>query len=221
MVLILIAMGCLLFKPTWEVAAFAPSRMSETTFVIDAGHGGEDGGAVSCSGQAECDINLSISKRLDALFHFYGVNTRMVREENISIHDENAKTLREKKRSDIHNRVKLVEEVEGALLISIHQNSFPSPKSHGMQVFFNREEAQPLAVAIQENVRTALDENNHRQALKIPASVYLMKNISCRAVLAECGFLSNAAEAERLQDAGHQKKIAMTIAAACLSEQTA
>lgn len=203
----------------WPMPVFSPCRLPGTTIVIDPGHGGADGGAVSVAGQPEAEINLAIAQRLDTILAFYGVDTKLTRTGADSIHDTQAKTLREKKVSDIHNRVDLVEKIPGALLISIHQNSYQDPKYHGMQVFYGNAESQALAQTIQENVCQFLDSNNTRQAMKIPASVYLMKHVSCRAILTECGFMSNPAEASLLQEADHQKKIAITIAAACLAER--
>lgn len=202
------------------VSVFSPSRLRETTIVIDPGHGGEDGGAVSEAGVSESAINLAVGEKLDALLRFYGVQTAMTRESELSIHDPGAKTLRERKRSDLHNRVDMIEAIPGALLISIHQNAYPNPKYHGMQVFYRDEDSRALAQQMQGNVSAFLDAENKRQALKIPNAVYLMKNVTCRAVLAECGFVSNPEEAARLQEEGYQKKIALSIAAACLNEQT-
>lgn len=213
-----------LFVTIWElyqwipVTAFKPCRLTEQTIIIDPGHGGEDGGAVSASGQKESVINLNISQRLDDLFHFYGVNSTMTREEDISVHDSGAKSIREKKNSDIHNRVAMVKAIDNAFLISIHQNSFPESKYHGMQIFFANESSKELAKRMQDNVRIFLDANNKRQALKIQPSVYLLNHISCPAVLAECGFLSNQEEALLLQEDAYQKKIAITIAAAFFQE---
>lgn len=214
-----VAFGYFCFRAWLPVATLAPCRLSETTFVIDPGHGGEDGGAVSASGQTESKINLAISTRLDGLLNFYGIQTKMTRTADVSIHSPEAKSIRERKSSDLHNRVSMVESVEGAVLISIHQNSYPNPKYGGMQVFYANIDSRPLAAGIQENVHNFLDPENKRQALKIPQTVYLMNHVSCQAVLAECGFLSNQTDACLLSEAGYQKKVAITIAAACLSEQ--
>lgn len=200
------------------VTAFKPCRLAEKTVIIDPGHGGEDGGAVSAAGEKESIINLSISHRLDDLLHFYGVNSIMTREEDISVHDSGARSIREKKNSDIHNRVALVKSFDDALLISIHQNSFPEGKYHGMQLFFANEASKELAKCMQDNVRIFLDASNKRQALKIQPSVYLLNHVTCQAVLAECGFMSNPEEALLLQDDSYQKKIAITIGAAFFQE---
>lgn len=196
-----------------------PQRFGGDTVVIDAGHGGEDGGAVSAAGNVESGVNLAVAKRLDAILGLYGVDTRMLRTEDVSLHDPSAVTMREKKVSDLHNRVAVVEATPNATLISIHQNTYDGgSKYHGAQVFYaNGELSLPLAQHTQETLRLALDPENGRQAAKIPDSVYLMNHITCRAILVECGFLSNPAEDALLQTDSYQTKIAAAIAGAYLS----
>ncbi len=219
--ILVLALGWTWWGRSQEQAAFSTCRMPGEVLVIDPGHGGEDGGAVSATGQPESQINLAIGLRLDALMGFYGVETVMTRHEDISIYDANASTLREKKVSDIHNRVALVESLTNPTLISIHQNSFPETRYHGTQVFFANESlSKPLAQRVQDQIREAIDPHNTRTPLKIPSSVYLMNHISCRAVLVECGFLSNPQEEEQLRTADYQKKLAMTLGAAYLTAQS-
>ncbi len=200
--------------------AFEPSAQG-TVYVLDAGHGGEDGGAVSCGGIRESDINLAVTLRLDTLLHFLGRQTVRTREADISIHAPDAETLRQKKTSDLKNRVSLVNGTPGAVLISIHQNSLPSvPSVHGAQVFFGTAAGgEELALSIQEALNQSVNPKNEKQAKKIDPSIYLMKNVTCPAVLVECGFLSNAAEAEQLLQPEHQKRIAAAIAAGILKAE--
>lgn len=194
-----------------------PKRFTADTVVIDAGHGGEDGGAVSQSGTVESQINLAVARRLDEIFGLYGVDVKMLRTEDAALYSDGVNTLREKKVSDIHNRVKMIESVPNATLISIHQNTYPSTKFHGAQVFYSNETLScPLAQFVQETLRTALDPSNNRKAAKISDSVYLMNHISCRAILVECGFLSNPAEDELLCTEAYQTKIAAALGAAYL-----
>lgn len=198
-------------------AAAHPKRFTTDTVVIDAGHGGEDGGAVSLNGSVESQINLAIALRLDEILGLYGADVKMLRTEDTALYDAGMQTLREKKVSDLHNRVEEIESIPHATLISIHQNTYPSTKFHGAQVFYSNERLSvPLAQFTQETLRTALDPSNNRKAAKIPDSVYLMNHISCRAILVECGFLSNPAEDALLSTEAYQTKIAAALGAAYL-----
>ena len=190
-----LAVGTVYFFWFWPgraaLAAFSPVRSGGQTLVLDAGHGGEDGGAVSHSGVPESGINLAIVQKQEQLLGLYGEAPLLLRSEDISLHDDSAQTLREKKVSDLHNRVARIEETEHAVLLSVHQNTFPDGKYHGAQVFYsNGELSQPLAQLTQETLRAALDPGNTREAKPIPDSVYLMNHITCPAILVECGFLS-------------------------------
>lgn len=202
----------------WPAMA-RPVRFYGATVVVDAGHGGEDGGAVSPAGTVESGVNLAIARRLDLLLGFYGADVVMLRTEDVSLHDPDAATLRQKKSSDLHNRAERIASIPNATLISIHQNTFSGgSRYHGAQVFFSPgEESRMLAVHTQEVLRLALDPDNSREAAQIPESVYLMNHIDCRAILVECGFLSNPAEDALLQTGGYQTKIATALAAAYLS----
>lgn len=190
-------------------------------WIIDAGHGGEDGGAVSLTGVPESQINLSIAQRLDVVLSFCGQRVQMLREDDRSLHDLEARTLREKKVSDLHNRAYLVEEAEDATLVSIHQNSFPRPQYHGAQVFYAPTDgSQSLAVRIQNTIHQCLQPDNTREAKPIEKTVYLMNHVTCPAVLVECGFLSNPQEEKALQEESYQLKIAMALTGSCLQEKT-
>ncbi len=172
---------------------------------------------VSLSGVPESGINLAIVQKLDQLLGLYGEAPLLLRSEDISLHDDSAQTLREKKVSDLHNRVARIEETEHAVLLSVHQNTFPDGKYHGAQVFYsNGELSQPLAQLTQETLRAALDPGNTREAKPIPDSVYLMNHITCPAILVECGFLSNAEEDLLLQSGAYQTKLASALAASWL-----
>ena len=143
----------------------------------------------------------------------------MIRTEDVSIYSEDAQTLRQKKASDLKNRVALVNGTPGAVLISIHQNSLPSsPRVHGAQVFYAvTEQSDALAASVQQALNAGVNVSNEKQEKRIDPSIYLMKHVTCPAILVECGFLSNAQETERLQDANYQKRLAISIAAGFLS----
>ena len=211
---------CLLWRTPSVIPTLAgPSQLQGATVVIDAGHGGEDGGAVSPSGTVESGINLEIALRLDAVLGLYGTDTVLLRTEDVSLHDPDAQTLREKKASDLRNRTERVEAIPNALLVSIHQNTYTgSGRYHGAQVFYaDAESSEALARHAQEILRQALDPQNTRQAAKLPGAVYLMDHITCPAILVECGFLSNPEEDALLRTAGYQTKLAAALASALLS----
>ena len=202
-----------------EKAVAAPALMHRTV-VIDPGHGGEDGGAVAADGTKESDINLSISLRLKELFLFCGIEPVMTREEDISVYTEGAVTLREKKVSDIHNRVDQINALPDALVLSIHQNSLPSStKTHGAVVFYNPVDgADAYAAAIQNSLNDACN-TDEKQERPIAKTIYLMQHIDKPAVLIECGFLSNPAENEALKTAEMQFRIALAILCGCFCEK--
>ena len=203
--------------PPQEQSVFAPQRYEQHVLVIDAGHGGEDGGAVSLSGASESTINLAIALKLDQILGLYGAPSVMLRTEDRSLHSSEAKTLREKKVSDLHNRVETVNETEHAILLSIHQNSFPQSKYHGAQVFYSpTQDSLEFATYLQQVLRETLDTQNQRSAAPIPDSVYLMNHIRCPGILVECGFLSNPTEDQLLQTPEYQLMVAMTLSGAYL-----
>lgn len=192
-----------------QVAALTEPK--PLTVVIDPGHGGADGGAVSCSGALESALNLEISLRLNDLLRLAGFRTRMTRSTDVSIHSPEAQTVSERKISDLRNRAALVNETENALLISIHQNYFEQSKYHGAQVFYAPERSsENLAEAMQAALSSCLDPENHRAA-KSDRTVYLLRNVHCPAALIECGFLSNPPEEQRLHTAQYQKRIACAV----------
>ncbi len=200
----------------------ATQRTDAPVYVIDAGHGGEDGGAVSLSGVKESDINLAISKNLDSLLRFLGQKTLMTRSDDVSIHAQDAQTLRQKKASDLKNRAALVNATPCAILLSIHQNSLPSvPSVHGAQVFFGTaEQSAVLALSVQSALNESVNVGNEKHEKAIDPSIFLMKHVTSPAILIECGFLSNTGEAARLTAPEHQKTLAVSIAAGVLNADT-
>lgn len=199
--------------------AFAVAEQGRLVYVLDAGHGGEDGGAVSASGVKESDINLAVTRELDDVLRFLGQDTVLTRSDDVSIHSDGAETLRQKKVSDLKNRVALVNGTPDAVLVSIHQNSLPSvPSVHGAQVFYGTvEPSDAFAVSVQTALNQSVNAGNEKHEKKIDSSIYLMKNVTCSAILIECGFLSNIAETEKLQTPDYQKRLAVAIAAGILN----
>ncbi|MBR5479607.1 MAG: N-acetylmuramoyl-L-alanine amidase [Clostridia bacterium] len=181
------------------------------TVVIDPGHGGFDGGAVGISGVMEKDLNLEISEKLCDMLTFLGANTHMTRSDDNSVHKE-GNTIREKKVSDIKNRVDSINKIHDAFLISVHLNHFSMEKYSGAQVFYGKNEAsKPLAVSVQDTLKYGVDNENKRTPQKA-GNVYLLNNVNCPAILVECGFLSNKKEETLLKDEDYQRKLAVSIA---------
>ena len=203
----------LLSRLSSAVSLNVSAPITTPTIVIDPGHGGEDGGAVSITGIHESQLNLEISLRLNDLLQFLGAETKMIRTTDISVYTE-GNTIAQKKVSDIHERVRIVEETPNALLVSVHQNHFSQSQYRGAQVFY-AEGCQELAQNIQSTIAAHVDKNNHREC-KPSSDVYLLEHISCPAVLVECGFLSNPEEELLLRDSAYQKKLAAAIACSVL-----
>ena len=181
------------------------------TVVIDPGHGGEDGGAISVTGVPESQINLEISLRLEDLMHLLGYRTKMIRTTDRSVYTQ-GDTIAAKKVSDLRQRVKIVNETDGALLISIHQNTFSEDRYSGAQIFYAAAgEAQPLAEALQEAFRRSINPGSNRMAKKAEG-IYLLEHIEQTGVLVECGFLSNHSEEALLRNREYQLKISCIIA---------
>jgi N-acetylmuramoyl-L-alanine amidase len=192
------------------MAQNAPVRRN-IVFVIDAGHGGEDGGATSCSGALESKINLQIALRLNDLLHLLGYDTIMVRSSDISVYTE-GQTIAARKLSDLKQRVRIVNQAESAILVSIHQNFFGESRYYGAQVFYNRiSGAQEMANSLQTTLVSALNPGSKRQC-KPAENVYLMEHIRHPGLLIECGFISNPEEEAKLRNEDYQKKICCVIA---------
>lgn len=184
----------------------------EFTIIIDPGHGGEDGGATSCTGILESKFNLDISLRLNDLFHLLGYQTVMVRTTDRSVYTQ-GDTIAAKKVSDLRQRVKLCNETENTVLVSIHQNTFSDSRYSGAQVFYGPEgEGKALAEKLQTAFCQTLNPGSNRKSKKADG-VYLMQHIDCTGVLVECGFLSNPEEEAKLRSEGYQKKLSCVIAA--------
>lgn len=196
-----------------HIITSAKAVQNVPTIIVDAGHGGEDGGAVAKDGTLEKDINLSISFKLKELLDFYGYNVIMTRNDDNLIYDESAHSIREKKVSDIRNRMNIINNNPDSILISVHQNHFTDSKYHGTQVFYskNNSNSKILAQSIQKSVVENIQENNQREVKKTGTEIYLLYHAKNPAIMVECGFLSNYNELERLKDENYQMKIAFSI----------
>ena len=184
--------------------------------VIDPGHGGEDGGAVSCTGKNESTFNLQIALRLNDLLHLIGYDTVMIRTTDVSVYTA-GQTIAQKKVSDLKQRVRIVERTYNPVLVSIHQNTFPEGKYHGAQVFYSGSAgSDALANQMQDLLVSSLNPGSSRKA-KQGSGIYLLDKITVPGVLVECGFLSNYQEEALLGTADYQKKLCCVISV-CLAQ---
>lgn len=196
------------------VQAFSEESGFQTKWciILDAGHGGEDGGATSCTGVLESGINLEITLRLRDLLHLLGRETRMIRTSDISVYTKGG-TIAQKKMSDLKERVRIVNTTPHAVLLSIHQNNFSDSRYSGAQVFYaDTQGSERLAKELQSSLISSLNKGSNRKCKQCDG-VYLMEHISCPGILVECGFLSNPAEEARLRSPDYQRKLCCVIAA--------
>lgn len=183
------------------------------TVIIDAGHGGVDGGTSAADGTVEKDLNLQIALKLDTMLKSMGVETILVRDSDISIHDESAKTIRQKKVSDLKNRLALINNTEDSVFVSIHQNHFGKSKYRGTQIFYSKNNPMSLRLAecIRMPVVTYLQPENTREIKQSGSEIYLLNNAQSPSVMVECGFLSNEEDTKLLKDEKYQQKLAFII----------
>ena len=186
------------------------SATSPITIIIDAGHGGEDGGAVA-NGVVEKDINLAIAKSLRAYIETSNLSYDMTREEDVLLYNDHEKN--NKKRYDLLNRIKIGNSYHSAIFISIHQNKFEIPKYKGLQVYYsvNNHNSEKIAALIQCKSKIYLDNDNNRETKPADYRIKVLDSLQIPAVLVECGFLSNPEEAELLSDKNYQNRIALII----------
>lgn len=211
--LLLTAVSVLLFIGCTKTVSTDKKISSLPTVVIDAGHGGEDGGAVAPDGTNEKDINLCIAKQLDLLCRCGNIKTVMTRNEDISIYDDGCTTIKSKKTSDMNNRLKIFNADKNSVVVSIHQNKFDKEKYHGTQVFFspNNPESEKLAENIRLSVTGMLQNDNTRENKKADKNIFLLYHCQQPSVLVECGFLSNNDERQKLKDNNYQKQMAFSV----------
>ena len=190
----------------------AEENDSERIVLIDPGHGGMDGGAKGSDGTLEKDINLAISLKLKSALEEKGYKVEITRETDADLHTK-GETVREKKRDDLANRVKMKEETKCNAFISIHQNMFPQSNCKGAQVWYAADDSSKLlGEALQESFKVNLDDNNHRVAKQAKEEYRILRNNKeCAAVIAECGFLSNPEELQLLKSEDYQNKIVDSI----------
>jgi N-acetylmuramoyl-L-alanine amidase len=197
-----------------ETVTVSAEETTSQLIILDAGHGGTDGGAAGVDGTRECDVNLQITLKIDAVLGLLGEETLLVRDMDTDLADSSANSIAQKKVSDIRNRVQLANSHPDGLLVSIHCNTYPEQKYHGAQVFYGKVGASKiLATTLQDTLAAQVDPSNNRTAKQIASNVYLMNHIEVPGILVECGFLTNPDELQNLKSDAYQKRLAVAIAA--------
>lgn len=179
--------------------------------LIDPGHGGEDGGAVS-GGVTEKDINLSISLDTADLLLLCGFDVEMTRKTDDALSKEGA-NVKQRKYNDMKTRLEMYNSAQNNVVISIHQNKFSDSASHGAQVFYspNNEKSAVLAESLRHSLKSMIQPDNERECKAAGKDIYLLKNAKNPAVIVECGFISNRSEKELLMTDEYQKQIALAV----------
>ena len=224
----LIAIGCLcgvlmVSLATYELSDIArPASVFASTMpivIIDAGHGGFDGGAVADDGTLEKDLNLQISLKAEDIAKALGLNVIMVRTDDIGTDTNNGKTIRSHKVSDLKNRLNLMTKYENSIYVGIHLNKFAQSSVHGAQVFYAPSVAtsDELASDIKDSVEKYVQTDNDRIIKAGTKDVYLLYNATKPAVIIECGFLSNNNDLANLKNDEYQSKMAFSIVCGVLN----
>lgn len=184
--------------------------------VLDAGHGGEDPGAVSAfSGAKEKDITLVIAQKTKALLEEAGYTVIMTRTEDVLFYENDNLSMTAKRRQDLLRRKKIMDESNADIVVSVHLNSFGDSQYHGAQTFYTKESlsSKKLAISLQTALREILDPGNDREALLKSEEIIITKNCKVTTIIVECGFLSNQDEESKLINEEYQSKIATAIKA--------
>ena len=186
--------------------------VSGKTIVMDAGHGVPDEGAQSSTGTTEAETNLKISLKVQNLLEQSGCTVILTRSDENAIYDVDSNTLKQKKISDIRNRVKIGNESSADIFVSIHLNKIPQQQYYGWQCFYKEgnEQSNKLAKSIQENLNKSMQKENNRVAMKID-NIYIIKHVEIPTSIVECGFLSNPEEEKQLLDDNYQNRLAWGI----------
>ena len=200
-----------------EKIEYAGAEISKKTVIIDAGHGGEDCGAIGKNGVYEKDLNFEIAMLVGEILTDCGYNVVYTRTEDKLLYkpEEDIKGIR--KISDLKNRCEIANNYDNAIFVSIHMNSFGDSKYSGLQVYYSEidQSSYTLATQIQQSVCKSLQPQNKRKVKK-GSNIYLLENINMPAVLIECGFLSNLNECEKLSEKEYQKELSFSIVCAII-----
>ena len=206
-----------LFQPVCPpLDAFETAVSSARKIVIDPGHGGKDGGAVSLTGTHEKHLNLCVAFDMTELLHALGYEVILTRDSDIELTHPDGGT---RKMQDLKGRLEIAQSNPGAFFVSIHMNKFAEEKYSGLQVYYspNDNKSRILADSVQETVRHRLQKDNDRAVKKATSDIFLLDKISSPAILIECGFISNQSESKLLDTPEYRRKLSYTIVTAVIN----
>ncbi len=214
--LALLAIICLIAAFSYVKSAITPTSANvdtTKTIIIDAGHGGFDGGASAADGTVEKDINLQIALKTAYILRLNGFEVIMTRDSDTGTEDDESEAIAKRKKSDLSNRLQMMKDYPDAIYVSIHLNKFTTSAANGAQVFYtkNYKEARDLAQSVQQSIVTLIQPENTRVVKQGTDSTYLLKNAAVPTIIVECGFLSNKAELEKLKNDDYQSQMALAI----------
>ncbi len=212
--LIVIILCCSLVRYNYKVSVPAQADISDKKIIIiDAGHGGFDGGAVADDGTVEKDINLNIALTLGEMLSFHGYEVIYTRTEDTGTEDNSDAAIANRKKSDLTNRLNLMKQYPSSIYVSVHLNKFTSGSANGAQVFYSPsfDKAKTISLSIQNSIKTILQPENERVIKQGTKSTYLLYNAYTPCIIVECGFLSNAEELQKLKNTEYQKQMAFSI----------
>jgi N-acetylmuramoyl-L-alanine amidase len=214
--LALLVIICLIAAFSYVKSEVVPTNTTADitkTIIIDAGHGGFDGGASAADGTVEKDINLQIALKTAYILRLNGFEVIMTRDSDTGTEDDESEAIAKRKKSDLSNRLQMMKDYPDAIYVSIHLNKFTTSAANGAQVFYtkNYKEARNLAQSVQQSIVTLIQPENTRVVKQGTDSTYLLKNAAVPTIIVECGFLSNKAELEKLKNDDYQSQMALAI----------
>ena len=209
-----VTLGLIFVTDTYAYPAIsnALKKTEIDTVILDAGHGGEDCGAIGTDGTYEKDLNLAVAIEMRRLLEERGYKVVMTRDDDKMLYSEGENIKGMRKLSDLKNRCKIAAQHENAIFVSIHMNSFGDAKYSGLQVYYSNgnDNSRALAEAIQKQVRADLQPDNDR-TVKNGKDLYILDNCPITAVIVECGFLSNAEECKKLSEKEYQNRLSLAM----------
>lgn len=205
--------GIFLLYTAHKKVGIQETKPHSKNVVIDCGHGGPDGGAIGADGTCEKDINLALGFALREILVQNGYRVIMTRTTDDFICDDHTASLREQNVSDLHNRLKIAENVPDAIFISLHMNNFHDPQYSGSQLFYspNHPQSKVLSESIRQRLVAGVQKGNQRALKEMDSSVYIIYNATMPALLLECGFMSNPEELNRFKDKEYRSTFAFSV----------